>query len=453
MSERFNCIIMGAAGRDFHDFQIFFASRPDFRVCAFTAAQIPFIERRVFPKSLAGPNYRDDIPIFPEETLPELIDRFQIDFVFLAYSDLSHEEVMHKASLVQSCGASFVLLGPRHTQLVSTKPVLAVTAVRTGAGKSPLSQWLAQHLTDGGHRVGILRHPMPYGDLTRGSVERFSSDDDLDRFHCTVEEREEYEPYLEQGLVVFAGVDYRRILKAAEAESDVILWDGGNNDFAFVRPDLSLVVVDALRAGHEVSYYPGETSFRAADILVINKVTDARHEDLELIRSHIRAYNPSAQVVESELEITVEDPTLLADRRVLAVEDGPTLTHGGMAYGAATLAARRFGAAELVDPRRIAVGSIARVYEQYPHLGPVLPALGYSDEQCRELAETIHASGADVVVDGSPAGLDRVLRLKLPVVRVRYRFHQVAGPPLGNACDAVFSGPKSVSRKKPESSK
>ena len=435
---KFNCVIMGAAGRDFHDFQMFFRDRPAYRVCAFTATQIPFIESRTFPKALAGPNYDNDIPVYSESKLPELIKKLDIDFVFLAYSDLPHLEVMHKASLVQSCGASFVLLGPRHTQLESNKPVIAVTAVRTGAGKSPLSQMLARHLTDRGHRVGIIRHPMPYGDLTRQTVERLASYDDLDRFECTVEEREEYEPYFDEGLVVFAGVDYQTILSQAESESDVILWDGGNNDFSFFKPNLSIVVVDALRAGHETTYYPGETNFRSADVLVINKVREAKSELLDESRKRISLLNPNAEVIESDLEIEVDRPEAIAGRRVLVVEDGPTLTHGGMAYGAGTIAAQQHDAAELIDPRPFAVGSVAQTFSDYPHLHAVLPALGYSPEQCNDLRATIEKSGAEVVIDASPARLDRIMDLSITLVRVRYRFDQVSGVPVTTIIDRLF---------------
>jgi predicted GTPase len=432
---RFNCIIMGAAGRDFHDFQVFFRDRPRFRVLAFTAAQIPFIETRAFPRELAGPHYAADIPIHAEARLPELIRELEIDFVFLAYSDLSHEEVMHKASLVEACGASFVLLGPRHTQLAPAKPVISVTAARTGAGKSPLSQWLGCHLRDHGWRVAVIRHPMPYGDLRRQRSQRFAAAEDLDRHECTIEEREEYEPYLDLDLVVFAGVDYEQVLRAAEAEADVIIWDGGNNDFSFLRPGLSLVVLDALRPGHETAYYPGETNLLAADVAIINKVAQARPESLAEIRRRVQQCNPRAIVLTSSLAVEVDRPELIAGRRVLVVEDGPTLTHGGMAYGAGTIAARQYGAAEIIDPRPGAVGSVAQTLDEYAHLKKVLPALGYSPRQRQELAQTINNSGAEAVVDGSPARLDRLLGLALPVVRVRYRFQQVDGPPLADLVD------------------
>jgi len=424
-----DCIVMGAAGRDFHDFLTFFRDHPELRVRCFTAHQIPFIEKRVFPHELAPEGYDEDIPIHLEEQLPELVRRYGASLVFLSYSDLSHEEVMHRASRVQAAGASFVLLGPGPTQLRSRLPVVSVTAVRTGAGKSPLSQALTAHLASRGKRVAVLRHPMPYGDLAKQAVQRFGELADLDRHDCTVEEREEYEPYLERGMTVWAGVDYRRILAAAEEESDVVLWDGGNNDTPFLRPDLSLVVVDALRPGHEVTYYPGETNFRSADVLVINKVGAAEPEHLADIRERAAELAPEAVVVEADLDIEVEDPESLRGKRALVVEDGPTLTHGGMSFGAGTLAAREHGA-EILDPRPFAVGTIARAYPTYPHLGAVLPALGYSEAQRRELTATIHAARPDVVIDASPASLDRLLALEIPVARVRYAFRQIAGPDL-----------------------
>ncbi|MFW5920425.1 MAG: GTPase [Polyangiales bacterium] len=420
---------MGAAGRDFHDLLTFFREHPEMRVRCFTAHQIPFIDERVFPAELAPEGYDEDIPIHPEQELPDLVRRYGVSLVFLAYSDLSHDDVMHKASIVQSAGASFVLLGPAQTQLVSRLPVLSVTAVRTGAGKSPLSQAIAADLVSRGRRVAVLRHPMPYGDLRKQAVQRFATAADLDRHECTVEEREEYEPYLERGTTVWAGVDYRRILEQAEQESDVVLWDGGNNDTPFVRPDVGIVVADALRPGHETSYYPGETGFRSAEIIVINKVGAADRGDVDAIRRRAGELVPDAIVVEADLRIGIDDVEAVRGKRVLVVEDGPTLTHGGMAYGAGTLAAREHEL-EVVDPRPHAVGSIAKAFAQYPHLGPVLPALGYSAAQRRELAETIRAAAPDVVLDASPASIDRLLELELPVVRVRYAFEQRAGPDL-----------------------
>jgi predicted GTPase len=426
MADRLRCIILGAAGRDFHDFQTFFRDRAEFQVVAFTAAQIPFIENRAFPKELAGPLYDADIPIYSEDELAALIGRLHIDLVFLAYSDLAHEDVMHKASLVQACGAGFALLGPRLTQLRSRLPVVSVTAVRTGAGKSPLAQALACEMVARGRRVAVLRHPMPYGDLRKQQVLRYASEADLDLGECTIEEREEYEPYLEEGIAVFAGIDYRAILVEAEKEADIILWDGGNNDYPFVRPDLSIVVLDALRPGHEMHYFPGETNLRAADVLVLNKVSSATPEALALVRRHAAEFNPKATLVEADLVVGLESDVPLSRTRVIVVEDGPTLTHGGMPFGAGTVAARAAGA-DIIDPRRFAIGTIAEAYAKYPHIAAVLPALGYSDAQRVELEETIRRSGADTVIDASPARLDRALRLNIPVVRVRYRFEQRSG--------------------------
>ena len=434
----FRCIVMGAAGRDFHDFQVFLRDRPEFRVVAFTAAQIPFIERRSFPRELAGPGYGEDLPIFPESELPRLLRELEVDFAFLCYSDLAHEEVMHKASLVQAAGAGFALLGPRHTQLRSRLPVVAVVAVRTGAGKSPITQMLARHLAGRGRRVAVLRHPMPYGDLRRQAVQRFAAEADLDRAECTIEEREEYQPYLESGLPIFAGVDYRAVLAAAEREAEVVLWDGGNNDYPFVRPDLSIVVADALRPGHEVGYHPGETNLRSADVVVVNKVSEAAPGAVAEVRRHAAALAPGAPVLEGDLVISVERPEAIAGRRGVAVEDGPTVTHGGMAFGAATVAARRCRAREILDPRPFAVGTIADAFRAFPHLGPVLPALGYSEAQRRDLGETIDRCGAEVVVDGSPARLDRLLALRVPAVRVGYAFEQRSGPPLAGLVEAAL---------------
>ncbi len=436
MAEPLRCIILGAAGRDFHDFQTFFRDRPEFRVIAFTAAQVPFIENRSFPKDLAGPLYDADIPIYPEHELGALIARLNIDLVFLAYSDLAHEEVMHKASLVQACGAGFALLGPRLTQLRSRLPVVSVTAVRTGAGKSPLSQSLARALVARGYRVAALRHPMPYGDLLKQRALRYANEADLEG--CTIEEREEYEPYLESGIAVFAGIDYRTILALAEKEASVILWDGGNNDYPFLRSDFSIVVLDALRPSHETSYFPGETNLRSADVLVLNKVSGATPEALALIRRHAADFNPKATLIEGDLVVGLESDVALSGKRVVVVEDGPTLTHGGMAYGAGTVAARR-AEADIIDPRGFAVGSIAEVYAKYPHIGPVLPALGYSDAQRAELQESIRRSAVDFVLDASPARLDRVLRLNIPIIRVRYRFEQRSGPLLLPLVEAAIA--------------
>ncbi|MGO9061786.1 MAG: GTPase [Candidatus Binataceae bacterium] len=440
MSEPLRCIVLGAGGRDFHDIQTFFRAHPEFRVLAITAAQIPFIERRTFPRELAGPAYDADIPIFPEQELAALIARYAADLVFLAYSDLAHEEVMHKASLAQACGAGFAMLGPRLTQLRSRLPVVAVTAVRTGAGKSPLTQALARWLAAHNRRVAVIRHPMPYGDLRQQASMKFSVPADLDRHGCTIEEREEYEPYIEAGLAVFSGVDYRAVLAEAEKDAEVVLWDGGNNDYPFLRPDLLIVILDALRPGHETRYYPGETNLRAADVVVVNKVSHADPEGLALIRRHVAELNPGAALIDADLLVNLEPGEALSGKRVVVVEDGPSLTHGGAAYGAGTIAARAAGA-RIVDPRGFAVGTIAQAYAQYPHMGAVLPALGYSPAQRAELEETLRRAPADAIVDASPARLDRVLKLSVPIVRVRYRFEQKSGPSIFELVeDAVARG-------------
>ncbi len=426
----FNCIIMGAAGRDFHNFRTFFRQHPEFRVCAFTATQIPFIDARSFPKELAGEHYNADIPIHDESELEGLIAEHNVEFVFFAYSDLAHRDVMHRAARVQAAGASFVLLGPGQTALKSHAKVVAITATRTGAGKSPLTQFLARQLTDAGIRVVTVRHPMPYGNLKAQAVQRFAEAPDLDQHECTIEEREEYEPYIRQGLVIYAGVDYAAILEAAEQEADVVLWDGGNNDFSFFRPDLDIAVCDALRAGHGLDYYPGETNFRSADVLVINKVAQAAAEDVAAIRSLKAQYNPEAALVESDLELSVEEPKRLAGKRVIVVEDGPTVTHGGMAFGAGKVAAQQYGVGEIIDPRPFAVGTILDTFSANPHLDDVLPAMGYSDTQRQELADTIEASGAELVLNGSPANIEELLELSLPVAQVSYRWVQREGPDL-----------------------
>jgi predicted GTPase len=429
----YQCIVMGAAGRDFHVFLAFLRGNPQFRVRAFTAAQIPFIAQRQFPRSLAGPGYDDDILIYDEAELTRLIERFDIDFVFFAYSDIPHAEIMHKASLVQAAGASFVMLGPDHTQLAASKPVVSVTATRTGAGKSPLTQWLARLLTDRGSRVAVIRHPMPYGNLDLQRVQRFATPADLDAQECTIEEREEYEPYVDMAIPIYAGVDYRAILKQASADADIVLWDGGNNDFSFIRPDLDIVVVDALRAGHETDYFPGEVNFRRADVLVIAKCGAAAPGAVQGICERAARLNPLAEICTADLSIEVEGGEQLRGRRVLVIEDGPTVTHGGMPFGAGTVAAARFGATP-VDPRPYAVGTIRDTYAAYPHLERVLPAMGYSVAQRESLAATINAccaaEGVACVLDASPARLDRMMQLDVPLVRVAYRFVQLDGPAL-----------------------
>jgi predicted GTPase len=417
-------VIMGAAGRDFHNFNMLYRDKPEFEVVAFTAAQIPNISGRVYPAALAGRGYPKGIPIVIEAELAPLIRREKIEDVLLAYSDLPHIEVMHKASIALAAGANFLLAGPRDTMLPSSKPVLSVCAVRTGAGKSPLTRFVSRYLRSKGLRVAIVRHPMPYGDLAAQAVQRFATEEDLDRAHCTIEEREEYEPHLREGVVVFAGVDYEPILRAAEKEADVVLWDGGNNDMPFFVPNLQLVVADPHRAGHELSYYPGEANFRMADVIVISKTDSARPEDVRAIELSAAAVNPTARVVKGALRVTADHPEQLRGKNVLVVEDGPTVTHGGLGFGAGTLLARAHGA-HLVDARLAAVGSIARVYEQYPHLRDILPAMGYSEEQVHELEETIRRSGAEIVVDGSPVDLKRLIHVDVPILNVAYDYQDL----------------------------
>jgi predicted GTPase len=420
-------IIMGAAGRDFHNFNVHFKNNRNYEVVAFTATQIPGIECRVYPPELAGTAYPNGIPVYPEEDLPRLIKDLGVDEVFFAYSDVSNQEVMHKASLVLSCGADFCLLGPNATMLKSKVPVISVCAVRTGSGKSQTSRQIARILKDKRLRVVVIRHPMPYGDLKRQSWQRFTSYADLDKYHCTIEEREEYEPHLANGVVVYAGVDYVQVLEEAEKEAEIIIWDGGNNDVPFLQPDLHVVVADPHRAGNELTYYPSEVNLRLADVVIVNKVDSADPGKVEQVKKNIKQVNPDALVLEAASPISVDKPDLIKGKRVLVVEDGPTVTHGNMPYGAATIAAKQFSAAEIVDPKPYAVGSIKEAYELYPHLGAVLPALGYSEKQIADLKTTIEATPCDAVVVGTPIDLARVLRLSKPTVRVKYEL-QVLGP-------------------------
>lgn len=425
-------VIMGAGGRDFHDFNTVFRGDPTTRVVAFTAAQIPGIEDRTYPPSLAGSRYPDGIPIVAEERLPRLIVDENVDEVVLAYSDLSHVDVMHKASLVLAYGADFRLIGPKSTMLRSAKPVVAVCAVRTGCGKSQTTRRVGQLLLDAGRRVALVRHPMPYGDLERMRVQRFACLADIDASQPTLEEREEYEAPVRMGMVMYAGVDYAEILRQAEREADVIVWDGGNNDFPFYAPDLMITVVDPLRPGHELTYHPGEVNLRRADVIVINKVDSADLAAVEQVRANVTTVNPRATVVMAASPVILEPGVPLAGLRVLVVEDGPTITHGGMPFGAGTVAARQAGAAEFVDPRPYAVGSIAQTYAKYPAIGAVLPAMGYGDVQLDELAQTIRAADCDAVVIGTPMDLGRLVDLGHPVRRVSYSLAEIGTPTLAD---------------------
>jgi predicted GTPase len=416
---------MGAAGRDFHNFNTYFRNNNDYEVVAFTATQIPDIEGRVYPASIAGELYPEGIPIYPEEELSTLIKKHNVDQVIFAYSDVSHETVMHKASQVLACGADFRLMGPDNTMIKSKAPVIAVTAVRTGSGKSQTTRYVAQTLTERGKKVAIIRHPMPYGNLEEQVVQRFASYADLDKHKCTIEEREEYEPHIDLGLVVYAGVDYEKILHQAEAEADVILWDGGNNDLPFYNTDLHIVVVDPHRAGHETAYHPGEANLRKADIALINKVDSADPTDVEKVKATITAVNPQAKIIMANSPITVDDPEAVAGKKVLVIEDGPTLTHGEMAYGAGVIAAEKLGAAELIDPRPFAVGSIKDTFAKYNHLSRLLPAMGYGQTQIEELERTINDSPAELVLIGTPIDLRRIMKLDKPALRVRYDLEEI----------------------------
>jgi len=432
-------LIMGAAGRDFHNFNVFYRDNADYDVIAFTATQIPDIEGRVYPAELAGSLYPAGIPIYAESELPQVIVEQRIDQVVFAYSDVPHEKVMHKASEVLAAGADFQLLGPRVTQVKSSKPVISVCAVRTGAGKSQTTRRVSLILRDMGYKVAAIRHPMPYGDLVKQAVQRFADYADLDKHDCTIEEREEYEPHIDNGIIVYAGVDYERILRQAEQEVDIILWDGGNNDFPFYVSDLEIVVADPHRPGHEFSYHPGEVNARTADVFVINKVDTADPEAIIQVRDSLNALNPSAVIIEAASPLFVDDPAAIRGKRVLVVEDGPTLTHGEMAYGAGWVAARRFGAAEIIDPRPYAVGSIRATFSKYPTTGDVLPAMGYGAQQTSELEETINKTDADLVIIGTPIDLSRVLKIDKPFQRVRYELQEIGQPTIEEILKLKFS--------------
>jgi predicted GTPase len=423
-------LILGAAGRDFHNFNVYFRDNPAYKVVGFTATQIPNIDERRYPKELAGPRYPNGIPIEPETELPTIIREKTVDVAVFSYSDVSHEHVMHVASTVMAAGADYLLLGPQHTMLDAKMPVVAVCAARTGAGKSQTSRRVASILKEMGKRIVVIRHPMPYGDLRKQAVQRFATFDDLVRHKVTIEEREEYEPHLRAGRVVFAGVDYASILRDAQREAEVIIWDGGNNDMPFLRPDLLIVVVDPHRPDHAKRYHPGEANVRMADVVVINKVATAALEDVERARAITQELNPEATVIEAASPIFVENSARIRGKRVLVLEDGPTLTHGGMTFGAGLIAAKRHGAAEIVDPRSYAVGSIRDTFERYPTTGPVLPAMGYDSKQIQELAVTIRNTPADLVLIATPIDLRRLIDLEKPALRVGYELQELGEPTL-----------------------
>ena len=420
-------IIMGAAGRDFHNFNVYFRNNDAYEVVAFTATQIPGIAERGYPPELAGPNYPNGIPIHPEDELPNLIKQHDVDQVVFAYSDVPHEYVMHKASMVLANGADFRLMGPKTTMLEAKVPLVSVCAVRTGSGKSQTSRQIAKILKNKGLRVVAIRHPMPYGDLTKQIWQRFATYEDLDKHECTIEEREEYEPHIDNGIIVYAGVDYEKILREAEKEADVIVWDGGNNDLSFYKSDLHVVVADPHRAGNELTYYPGETNLRMANVVIINKVDTADQKNVEKVKENIKKVNPKARVLEAASPVTVDKPELIKGNRVLVIEDGPTLTHGNMPYGAGAVIAKKLGAREMVDPRPYAVGSIKETYEKYAHLSTILPAVGYGEKQIAELKATIDRTPCDAVVIGTPIDLRRVMTIDKPTVRAKYKL-KVLGP-------------------------
>jgi len=421
MTYKKKVIIMGAAGRDFHNFNVYYRENEKYEIVAFTATQIPDIAGRNYPPELSGKLYPNGIPIHPEEDLIKLIKENNIDEVVFAYSDLPYQYVMEKSAIVNAAGSDFILLGPKSTMVKSTKPVIAVCAVRTGCGKSQVSRKIFEILRKKGLKVASIRHPMPYDkDLTTQICQRFASYDDLDKYNCTIEEREEYEPYIDMGGVIFAGVDYEKILREAEKEAEVIIWDGGNNDFSFYKPDLLITIADPHRPGHEISYYPGEMNVRAADIVIINKINTADKKDIETVRENVKKINPTAQIIDGISSVTADDGDKITGKKVLVIEDGPTVTHGSMKYGAGTVAANDNNAGEIIDPRGFAVGSITETFNKYDHLTNVLPAMGYGDKQIKELEETINNTDCEIVVSGTPIDLNRVLNSSKPIVRVRY---------------------------------
>lgn len=434
-----NALIMGAAGRDFHNFNLFFRNRSDVKVVAFTATQIPDIYGRKYPVELAGPNYPEGIPIYDEKELLDLIKKLNVQDVYFSYSDIPYQVVMSKSADVNAAGANFILLGPGETMVKSTKPVVSVCAARTGCGKSQTTRRVAKVLQEMGYKVAAIRHPMPYGDLVAQKVQKFETVEDLKKHKCTIEEMEEYEPHIVSGVTIFAGVDYEAILREAEKIADVILWDGGNNDFPFYKSDLEIVVVDPHRAGHEISYYPGEVNFKRADVIVINKIDTANLENILKIRENIRRFNPDAIVVDAASPLFADKPDAIRGKKVLVIEDGPTLTHGEMKYGAGVMAAFKFGAAELVDPRPYAVGTIAETYKKYPGIGVLLPAMGYGEQQMKDLEATIQKTPCDLVIIATPIDLGRIVDFKKPTVRISYELDEIGSP---NLSDVLKNHPK-----------
>ncbi|MEA1871724.1 MAG: cyclic 2,3-diphosphoglycerate synthase [Candidatus Bipolaricaulota bacterium] len=421
---------MGAAGRDFHNFNVYFRDNESYEVVAFTATQIPDIEGRAYPAELAGRLYPTGIPIEAEVELDRLIAEKNVDLVVFAYSDIPNQHVMERSALVNAAGADFMLMGTASTMVKSKKPLISITAVRTGSGKSQTTRRVCDILKARGKKLAVIRHPMPYGNLVEQEWQRYETYEDLDRYQCTIEEREEYEPHIDNGTIVYAGVDYEKILRKAEEEADIVIWDGGNNDFSFYQPDLSIVVVDPLRAGHELLYYPSGVSLRTADIVIINKIDSASLDDIRFVRRNIMDANPTARIVEAASPIQVDDPSLIRGKRILVIEDGPTLTHGGMKYGAGMIAAQRFGASEIVDPRPYTVASITATYQKYPKIGPLLPAMGYGDKQVADLQETVNRVDCDGIVIGTPIDLTRLLSFKVPATRVRYDLQEIGFPTL-----------------------
>ncbi len=435
-------VIMGAGGRDFHNFNVVFRNNPNYIVVAFTASQIPGIEYRRYPPSLAGPQYPDGIPIVPEERLPEIVSTMGVDEVVLAYSDMTYEELGRKISMVLATGASFRILGPRETMLESVKPVIAVTAVKTGAGKSTVSRAISRELASRGIRFVVVRHPMAYGDLEKMAVQIFEKLEDLDRYGVTIEEREEYEPHIKLGAPVLAGVDYGKILLEAEKRGDVILWDGGNNDWPFFRPWFQITVADAMRPGLEIRAFPGEVNVRMADVVIVTKISQARREDVDTVIKNVKSVNPRAIIAKADMEVEVDRPELIQGKKVVVIEDSPSVTHGGLPYGAGYVAAKKYGA-EVVDPRPYAVGIIKKLYEEYAHMGPVVPSTGYTPDQLKDLEETIRRIDCDAVVLGTPADLTRLIRIDKPVVRVRYELKIVEGPSIKEIVDMFLERARS----------